>query len=82
VVQQAVKKASVAGRQLFAVFIAHKVLDPAPIAAIAVLARDSIGVWVVQQRVQFHGQKSHGQNYKRKTTNPFVAKPIPERHDE
>jgi len=35
VVQQAVKKASVAGRQLFAVFIAHKVLDPAPIAAIA-----------------------------------------------
>ena len=82
VAQQVLKEASVAGRQLFAALVAHKVHDPAPIAAIAVLARDSIGVCVVPQRVQFHGQKSHGQNNKRKTTNPFVTRPVPERHNE
>lgn len=82
VAQQVMKEAGVTGRQLFAVLAAYKVHGPAPIAAIAVLARDSFGVWVVQQRVQLHGQESHGQNNKRKTTNPFVTTPIPERHNE
>jgi hypothetical protein len=82
VVQQVVKEASVAGRQFLAALVAHKVHDPAPIAVIAMLARDSIGVWVVPQRVQFHGQKSHGQNCKRETTNPFMATPVSERHKE
>ena len=82
VAQQVVKEASVAGRQFFAVLVARKVHRPAPIAAVAVLARDSGGVWVVQQRVQFHGQESHGQNNERKTTNPFVTRPVPERHNE
>ena len=60
VVQQVVKEASVARRQFFTVLAARKVHSPLPIAAITVFARDSFGVGVVQQRVQFHGQKSHG----------------------
>jgi hypothetical protein len=82
VAQQVVKEAGVAGRQLFAALVAHKVHNPAPIAAIAMLARDSFGVWVVPHRVQFHGQKSHGQNNKRNTTNPFETGPTPERHND
>jgi hypothetical protein len=44
VAQQVVKEACVAGRQLFAALVAHQVHDPAPIATIAMFARDSIGV--------------------------------------
>jgi hypothetical protein len=44
VAQKAVKEASVAERQLFAVLVARKVYGPASIAAITLFARDSIGV--------------------------------------
>ena len=55
VAQQVVQEASVAGRQLFAVLIARKAHAPGPIAAIQMIARDGIGVWVGQKRIQFHG---------------------------
>jgi hypothetical protein len=80
--QQVVKEAGVAGRQLFAVLVTRKGHDSAPVAAIATLARDSIGVLMVQQRVQFHGKESHGQNNKRKTTNPFMSTPVLDWHTE
>ena len=78
--QQVLKEAGIARALFFDELVAHKVGGPVPIAADAVLARDRIGVPMVPQSIELHGQQAHGQNNEEKPTTAFATVHAPELH--